>query len=166
MTNENLIQTVLPFLEEIGIEVQFAELNDDCFLPGLSIENGRIIIDMQRLKYPGDILHEAAHIAVVPPEERSTLNAKSIAGRKDNAAEEMMAIAWSYAAAIHLHIDPKIVLHDEGYQGGGSSIADNFSEGKYFGVPMLQWTGMCADDQNAIKLGVNPYPHLLNWLRK
>lgn len=166
MNKEALLSIVIPFFEKNGIAYRYSSIEEACFLPGLSIENGVIIIDKEQLLYPGDILHEAGHIAVVPAAERSTLNAKSIAARKDNAAEEMMAIAWSYAAALHLGIDTKIVFHDEGYKGGGSNIADNFAQGNYFGVPMLQWVGMCADEANAKKLGVNPYPHLLSWLRK
>lgn len=166
MTKEELLGTIVPFVESTGIPVQYGTLEGECFLPGLSIENGSVIIDRERLLYPGDILHEAAHIAVVPTEERSTLNAQEIAARKDNAAEEMMAIAWSYAAAVHLRIDPKIIFHDNGYQGGGSNIAENFSEGRYFGVPMLQWAGLCADEKNAALMGVKPYPQMLSWLRK
>jgi hypothetical protein len=166
MTKDKLLGIIIPFLETTGIPVRYGTLEKECFLPGLSIENGTVVIDNERLLYPGDILHEAAHIAVVPAAERSTLNAKEIAARKDNAAEEMMAIAWSYAAAVHLKIDPRIVFHDDGYQGGGSNIASEFSEGRYFGVPMLQWVGLCADEKNALKTGVSPYPHMLNWLRK
>lgn len=166
MKNEDIINVILPFLEKIGIPFQFTELTKDSFLPGLSIENGSILIDKDRLKHPGDILHEAAHIAVVPGNERGTLNASEIAARKDNAAEEMMAIAWSYAAATHLAIDPRIVFHDDGYQGGGSSIAENFAEGKYFGVPMLEWAGMCMENKKNRQLTTNTYPHMLIWLRK
>lgn len=166
MTKDELLTVVLPFLEEKGIQYRFAPLEEECFLPGLSIENGVIIIDRDALKHPGDLLHEAGHIAVVPADERNTLNAKNIAARKDNAAEEMMAIAWSFAATVHLGIKPEIVFHDDGYAGGGSGIAENFSEGRYFGVPMLQWVGMCADEQRAKEIGVNPYPYLLSWLRK
>lgn len=166
MKNEEVLQRILAFLEQIGIMFRLEELTGDCFLPGLSIENGIVLIDRERLKYTGDILHEAAHIAVVPPAERNTLNAKEIASRKDNAAEEMMAIAWSYAAAVHTGIDPYIVFHDDGYQGGGSSIAKEFSEGRYFGVPMLQWVGMCADGKRAEELNVSSYPSMITWLRE
>jgi hypothetical protein len=166
MKHEEILPGIFSFLEQIGISVQHAELTGDCFLPGLSIENGVVLVDREHLKYPGDILHEAAHIAVVPPAERNTLNAKEIASRKDNAAEEMMAIAWSYAAAVHLGIGPEIVFHEDGYQGGGSHIAENFTEGRYFGVPMLQWVGMCADGKRAEELKVNSYPSMITWLRE
>lgn len=76
-------------------------------------------------------------------------------------AEEMMAIAWSYAACVHLGIDAKFVFHDNGYKGGGSSIAENFKEGRYFGVPVLKWVGMCNNPEEE-----NGYPKMIKWLRE
>jgi hypothetical protein len=165
MNEKKVTEIILSFLHEIGIPVLHREIETDCFLPGLSIQQGVIIIDNKKLEHPGDILHEAAHIAVVPAAERATLDAKEIAGRKDNAAEEMMAIAWSYAACVHLQIPPTVVFHEEGYQGGGKEIADNFAAGRYFGVPMLQWVGMTAEEKRAKEIRVNTYPYMLLWLR-
>ena len=160
-----VLEKCVAFLQAIGIEVHFRRIGTGTFLPGLSIEQGCIIIDKESLKYPGDILHEAGHIAVVPALERATLNATVIEKRQNREAEEMMAIAWSYAACIHLNIDPKIVFHDDGYKGGGSSIADNFRQKRYFGLPMLQWIGLTADEKNAGLLNIPPYPHMIKWLR-
>jgi len=152
------------FLNEIGIKTKFQQLEGHCFLPGLSVRNGAILIDKRQLKFPGDILHEAGHIAVVPAAERELLNADAIEKRPMNQAEEMMAIAWSFAACIHLEIDPCFVFHDDGYNGGGGYIAENFSNKQYFGLPMLQWKGMAADEKKAIELSVKPYPHMLKWM--
>jgi hypothetical protein len=158
------LETCISFLQEIGIETKFEKLDEPCFLPGLSIRNGIIIIDQEALSYPGDILHEAGHIAVVPAAERQSLTASSIEKRAMREAEEMMAIAWSYAACMHLGLDPYVVFHDEGYRGGGSYIADNFANKNYFGLPMLQWKGMAADEKNALKLNLPAYPNMIKWL--
>ena len=163
--DESVLEKCLSFLKLIGIPVHLSTIEAHSFLPGLSIENGCIIIDKASLKYPGDILHEAGHIAVVPAGERQSLNASAIEKRENREAEEMMAIAWSYAACIHLEIDPYIVFHDNGYKGGGSYIADNFREKRYFGLPMLQWIGLTADEKNAPDMQVAPYPHMIKWLR-
>ena len=107
-------------------------------------------------------MHEAAHIAIVPAAERKSLHGFSIAGRKDAPAEEMMAIAWSYAACIHLDIDPAFVFHPHGYKEGAQAIIENFGQGKYIGVPVLQWLGMTstsAHDNKPI------YPAMIKWLR-
>jgi hypothetical protein len=161
---EVYLQKCISFLYEIGIETFFEKLEEPCFLPGLSIRNGSIIIDKEVLSYPGDILHEAGHIAVVPFAERNTLTASSIEKRENREAEEMMAIAWSYAACIHLGLDPYIVFHDEGYKGGGSYIADNFGNKNYFGLPMLQWKGMALDEVNAARQNLPAYPRMMKWV--
>ena len=161
---DEYLEKCIIFLIEIGIKIKFEKLTEACFLPGLSIHNGAIIIDREALAYPGDILHEAGHIAVVSAAERPALTASAIEKREQREAEEMMAIAWSYAACIHLGLDPYVVFHDEGYKGGGSYIADNFNNKNYFGLPMLQWKGMAADEKNALLLNVAPYPYMIKWL--
>lgn len=159
MTTE--LETVLHFLRYIGIETNFCTLDASrCFLPGLLIEGGRILIDLEKLLYAGDLLHEAGHVAVVPEAERVTLDGPTIGSRKDAAAEEMMAIAWSYAACVHLTIAPSFVFHEAGYRGGGAEIARNFKEGNYFGVPLLQWLGMTGRTEDDAR-----YPAMVKWLR-
>ncbi len=158
------LEKCISFLQEIGIETKFEKLDEPGFLPGLSIRNGTIIIDKEALSYPGDILHEAGHIAVVPAAERQALTASSIEKRAMREAEEMMAIAWSYAACMHLGLDPYVVFHDEGYRGGGSYIADNFANKNYFGLPMLQWKGMTMDEVEAAKNNQAAYPHMIKWV--
>lgn len=160
-----LLDKAVAFLQVIGIPVHFHPIETSCFLPGISILNGEIYIDRQQLKYPGDILHEAGHIAVVPAADRKNLNEHTVSEREMREAEEMMAIAWSYAACVHMGIDASFVFHDDGYKGGGSSIAENFKEGRYFGVPMLQWTGMALERKNELQPELPVYPAMLKWLR-
>ena len=155
----------ISFLKEIGISIILAKTDGEDFLPGLSIRRGHLIIDKENLLYPGDILHEAAHIAVVPAAERNTLDAVTIAARPQREAEEMCAITWSYAAAMHLGLPAEFVFHDGGYKGGGNNLAENFKEGRFIGLPMLQWIGLTADAKNAASLNVMPYPGMLKWLR-
>lgn len=161
MNNEHHLQTALAFLHAIGIETKEDKLSPEaCFLPGLMIEEGKILVDREQLRYPGDVLHEAAHLAVVPAAERRSLAGPAIGKRPDAPAEEMMAIAWSYAACIHLGIDPSFVFHNEGYQKGGSSLVENFREGRYIGVPVLEWLQMTTTK------GEGPvYPAMIKWLR-
>jgi hypothetical protein len=77
----------------------------------------------------------------------------------------MAAIAWSYAAALHLGIDPAVVFHDAGYRGGASAILENFTAGRYVGVPLLQWWGMAEGDGDARRRGSQPFPRMQRWLR-
>jgi len=156
---------ITEFLESIDIKIQYQTLEADTFLPGLLIDKNCIYVDKDKLKNPGDILHEAGHIAVVPAEDRKHLSAERIVERENHQAEEMMAIAWSYAACKHLEIDPYYVFHEEGYNGGGNYIADQFNEGRYFGVPMLQYLGMTVDTKMAEKTDRPAYPVMIKWLR-
>ena len=105
-----LFEQCIEFLNKIGIETAFRKIGNKSFLPGLLINKGMIIIDKDALEHPGDILHEAGHIAVVPTFERPGLSEKGIIKRKNREGEEIMAIAWSYAACIYLSIDPFFVF--------------------------------------------------------
>lgn len=161
MYRDSLTSRLAAFVNSIGLRVEPAEIAEDTFLPGLRISNGTILIDEARLSYPGDILHEAGHLAVTPAEKRNTLYGNAGA----DPGEEMMAIAWSYAAAIHMGVDPAVVFHAHGYKGGSQAILKNFAAGRYVGVPVLEWLGMAAGAKTARELNVPPYPHMLKWLR-
>lgn len=164
MNNVILFEKSICFLHEIGIETVYRTIDDEiCFLPGFLIENGKIIVDRNKIKFPGDILHEAAHVALVPSTDRSLLQGKNIGKRKDADAEEMMAIAWTYAACIHLKIDPHFVFHENGYRGGGAAIVENFERGNYIGVPVLQWLGMATTSKEENNKPI--YPAMIKWLR-
>jgi hypothetical protein len=156
-----LTARIVNFLIEIGLEVDAAVLGDETFLPGISVNCGVILIDENKLKHPGDLLHEAGHLAVMPASRRKQLQ-KDV-GKK--AGEELMAIAWSYAALVHLRLEPSVVFHAEGYRGGSDSLIENFTQGRYFGVPTLQWVGLTADNKRAKEIGIDPYPSMIKWLR-
>jgi hypothetical protein len=78
---------------------------------------------------------------------------------------EIQAIAWSYAAALELGLDPALVFHDGGYHGRSASLLMNFALGVYVGVDGLKASGMAAAPLDAERLGVPPYPHMIKWLR-
>ena len=151
---------ILAFLERIGIPVLFETVEGDTFLPAMTVRGGALVVDPARLTWPGDLLHEAGHIAVTDPALRPTLDAVSPDG-----GEEMAAIAWSYAASVEIGIDAAVVFHAEGYRGAGDSLAENFTAGRYFGDPMLHYCGMTVMARHAAEQGVPPYPHMLRWLR-
>lgn len=155
----------IEFLNYIGIETTFRKIGNKSFLPGLLINKGMIIIDRDALEHPGDILHEAGHIAVVPAADRSSLSEKSIIGRRNRETEEIMAIAWSYAACMHLLIDPFFVFHEQGYRGGRDYITDSCSKKSYIGLSMLEKIGLTANEKNARRLHIEPYPYMIKWLR-
>jgi hypothetical protein len=157
-----LVERIASFLNEIGLEVRHGTVGAGTALPGILIDGGVLVVDEATMLYPGDLLHEAGHLAVVPPARRTAF----LHDAGDDPAEEMMAIAWSYAAALHLKIDPTIIFHKGGYRGGGSWIVENFAAGCYFGVPMLDYVGLAVDIARARREGLMPYPHMRRWLRE
>lgn len=132
--------------------VQAGPIPDSSFLPGIHIEQGELVVDEARLCYPGDLLHEAGHLAVMTAERRVSPNGFA----DDGGGEEMAAIAWSWAALLKMGLPPEVVFHEAGYKGGSRSIIENFGSGHYFGVPLLQWMGLTDGG----------YPEMLRWLRE
>jgi hypothetical protein len=160
-----LADRIAGFLTEIGIAVERAQLPDDCFLPGIALERGRLLVDESRLAYPGDLLHEAGHIAVAPAWAREALTGAIDVPGLDASNLEWAAIPWSYAAARAIGIDPAIVFHAGGYHGHSPGLLTNFTAGVPIGVHLLEDAGMTATGPRAAALGVPPYPHMLRWLR-
>jgi hypothetical protein len=154
-----LTERLAGFVRGIGIEAVAANLPEPTFLPGLDVRFGVVLIDETRLSYPGDILHEAGHVAVSDPAERKQPKLAPTLG------DEIAAIAWSYAAVRHLAIDPAIVFHEGGYRGASRAFVQNFSAGRTVGVPLLQLYGLTLEPRFAVAAGVEPYPHMLGWIR-
>ncbi|MFW0718309.1 hypothetical protein [Pedobacter sp. N23S346] len=154
---------ILSFLDDIGIEYSLAPITEETFLQGLKLKTGTLIIDTEKLLYPGDILHEAGHLACMPPNMRKEMS-DNLPSNDLHMGGEIMAIAWSYAACIQLNIDATVVFHKDGYKDASQSIIENFERSMFIGLPLLQWLGMAYDDQQAQILGVKPYPEMQKWL--
>jgi len=157
---------IVDFLHSIGIEARAADLAaEDCFLPGLRLDRGSLLYDEQALTWPGDLLHEAAHVAVAPPEARPLFTGAAEVPGLDMGRLEHAAVAWSYAAALAVGIDPAAVFHEGGYRGRSPGILATFAAGVYPGANLLEEAGMTATGPRAEALGVGPYPHMIRWLR-
>jgi len=160
-TQHAMTEEIVAFLRQIGLAVQAGRVAGETIFRGIKVEHGVLFYDPAQLQFPGDLLHEAGHLAVKSPADRQRAEA-NLGG---DAAEEMMAIGWSYAAVLHLQLPPEVVFHAAGYQGGSQSLLANFAHGRFLAVPMLQWIGLTQDQQQARELGVLPYPHMQAWLR-
>ncbi len=152
---------ILDWLRQIGLGVRFAPLGTETFLPGVTLEPGGLVVDPERLLYPGDLLHEAGHLATMLPAQRPATgpNAGSDMG------DEIAAQAWSYAAAIHLGLPPETIFHTTGYKGAAESLIQTYRDG-CAGVPLLQWMGLTLDANQARASAVPAYPHMIRWLRR
>jgi hypothetical protein len=161
-----LTQSIVAFLRTIGIPVHEGIVGDDSFLPGLVVERGGIVFDAARLTWPGDLLHEAGHIAVTPAAQRSLLP-ESLSGHPiDAEGGEVEATAWAWAASVALGLDPEVLFHEGGYHGKSAGLVMTYSLGVHPGCRGLADAGMTLVGDQARQAGVAPYPHMQRWLRE
>lgn len=158
---------IIAFLRhEVGLLVLDDALLDDTFLPGLEIRGTTIVFDGSRLKNCGDLLHEAGHLALLPKAVREWHRANGLPIPTAMMDEiELGALAWSYAAAVHLALPPELVFHADGYHGRSEGLLLGFSLGVFPGLTQLESRGMAAGTKRAVELGVQPFPAMLRWLR-
>lgn len=153
------LKDVVVFFDAIQLEYRFEQLASKTFLPGLMIQEGRLIIDPDKLTYPGDTLHEAGHIAVTPEAGRPALTG-DVHKCGHDPGDEMAAIAWSWAALQAIGGPPEFLFHPDGYKRGSESYIEAFSSGHGFGYPLLAWYGMT-------EMPTEPggFPSMKLWLR-
>lgn len=160
--SNELTRQIVRFLTGIGIEVVSARLVEQTFLPGISVQEGKLLVDESKLLYPGDLLHEAGHLAVVPAETRTQLSGEVVVPGFNMDLVEAQAIAWSYAASLHLGLDAKVVFHESGYRGQASGLLRNFELGVCPGAAGLEQMGMTRVGASGEG---DKYPRMTKWLR-
>jgi len=159
------VKKVIFFLKEIGIDIVEKELGET-FLPGLELGPNCIYIDYSKLLYPGDILHEAGHLAVTLPAERKLVGTVEISKDWPTQGDEIAALLWSYAALHHLQLPAEFVFHPNGYKGSSEWFISNFTSGNYMGLPLLEWMGLCLGKEKAEKEQKMPFPAMQKWIRE
>jgi hypothetical protein len=160
-----LIARITGFINRIGIPCREERLQEGTFLPGIEIKEGGISYDPELMKYPGDLLHEAGHMAILYTADRVQAGASNINGDLDAGGAEMGAIAWSWAALTELELEPSVVFHEYGYKGDAAGLIERFSGGRYVAVELLQWMGMTTAATRSQGPGDIVYPKMKNWLR-
>jgi len=160
---QDLTQKIVAFLIGVGIPVREGPVATDSFLPGLSIVNGALVYDRLSLQWPGDLLHEAGHIATTPTAMRALLSDSLEQAAFVPHGGEAEATAWAYAATVYLGLAPSVLFHQGGYHGKSASLITTYSCGVYPGCHGLAQAGMTL-------LGVDaastlPYPQMTKWLR-
>jgi hypothetical protein len=148
LTNQqDILECIINFLNSIKIMVVEKKLSDDTFLPELSIKGSTILMDLDKLKYPGDFLHEAGHIATTEERVRQFIGTENIESNWPTDGDEIAAIIWSYAATYHLNLDLKIVFHPNGYKNESEWLIEQFTNKNYIGLPLLEWMSLCNKDE-------------------
>jgi hypothetical protein len=139
MEPEEVIRRCYAFVQSIGLEVEERPISGKTFTPGITIEGKKLIVDRGQMKYPGDLLHEAGHIALLTEEQRKKLNGDATMGAQENEGYELGVLSWSYFAALHAGVPPDAVFHPHGYKGDSEWLLENFRNKKYIGLPLLEW---------------------------
>ncbi len=163
MKKSDLFSEIVPFIRSIGLEVSEISLNRETFIPGIKIENGELFYDSNILEFPGDLLHEAGHLAVMLPEERRQASGNLEPGKSKKSSLELGVICWTYAALVHLNLPLEVVFHPKGYRGNSDWYKQRFLAGDYIGLPLLQWMGLCTGDREE---GTPEFPRMIKWLRE
>ena len=152
--SDDVLDRIVAFLREIGLEVVTGPIEGETFLPGVRVDAGRMLVDPAAVAWPGDLLHEAGHLALVPAERRPATTGEVDVPGVPMGQVEPAAMLWSYAAALHLGIDPALVFHGGGYRGRGPDLLRTFSLGVYPGMPVLAGAGLADRD----------FPRMRRWL--
>lgn len=163
---QSTLDAILTFLHEIELSASEGFVPPDSFLPGLRVSRGTLVFDRAALRWPGDLLHEAGHIAVTPSSLRTALDDSLDSSGSVPHAGEVEATAWAYAAIVHLQLPPSVLFHEGGYRGHSAGLIMSYSHGVYPGAFGLAQAGMTVVGTEAQLAGVAPYPRMTRWLRE
>ncbi|ASG25363.1 hypothetical protein [Nitrospirillum viridazoti] len=185
------LDPIVGFLRDIGFTVKYGAGAQGGFLPGVNIAAGVLHVDPETLVGPGDLLHEAGHMAILPLRLHAQLGRDLEADmRAAIAAEagpglpadprlsvplqqgEMMAQAWSYAAALHLGVPLECIFfpgsyHVDAYEGP-HPMQRWLEAGTHHGLGGLAHVGMTGFTGVFALMGDNglpPFPQMSRWVQ-
>lgn len=177
------LEKAVQFLRSAGLHVSF-QVGARGFIEGVRICQGGLLVD------PGcrvsALLHEAAHLGVVPAQYRHLLSDDIDTGVRemlrhlraldlfpDDPLEravlhcsdpEATALAWAYG--VHLGIPGELVIMDDEYDGSGAEIRFLLEAKAYIGINGLQHAGgFTRASDRYTWLDVPTYPALAQWLQ-
>lgn len=153
------------FLISIGIAVEERALSSGTFLPGLELGPNCVYVDPEQLAYPGDLLHEAGHLAVTTAAQRQAIGTPDLEEPFPTDGEELGAVLWSYAAAVHIGLPLEVLFHPNGYKDQSAWLIDSFRSGNYIGLPFLEWAGLTLGRERAATAGKEAFPAMVKWIR-
>jgi hypothetical protein len=162
---DDTLACITDFLNGIGLQVQPGSVPADAFLPGVRLHRGTLVYDAAQLRWPGDLLHEAGHLAVTPSRLRPLLDGALDGDDGATPVTEVAAIAWSWAACVHLGLPAEVLFHEGGYGGRAAALRLTFEMGVYPGAHLLAEAGMTTMGATGAAAGVAAYPQMQGWLQ-
>lgn len=173
------------FVRSIGVPVSLVR-NVDGFLPAIRIETGGLLVDVDRC-YPGDVFHEAGHLATIPAQFRALATGELsvvqqamdewlqahpdglLSDPEDAVCRQILqcgeaeATAWQYAAAHAVGLPQAWLFSPGAYDGEDDMVLFGLRTNSYLGINGLQaarWT--VARRSSTIDGPV--YPEMCQWL--
>ncbi|MBS7671678.1 hypothetical protein [Croceicoccus gelatinilyticus] len=171
------LEKVAEALLEIGLEVVWDE-SASGFLEGIEIRNG--VLHVSRSAVASDLLHEAGHLAIMPPIIR-----RQVTGDVEDAAHAVDAIyeahrgndaflesplmrallqmsdteatAWAYAFGLRCGLAPDQIIRGSTYDGAGDEIRLMLGMNCYLGIHGLKAAGFIENTKQ--------FPELRKWLQ-
>lgn len=180
---------IIDFLNKIGIEataVDGSEKLKGAFTPHVLILEGRLEVDIYQV-FPGDILHEASHCAIIPARFRKLASGnlndvfKAMAAYAEEHPEGLLtypedpvsraiiqcgdteATAWQYAAAQEVGLPDELLFPKGSFQGNAEENLLRLKVKQHYGINGLQAAGWTFLRDLAGK-GLPVYPKLAHWL--
>ncbi|WP_109153779.1 hypothetical protein [Azospirillum sp. TSO5] len=189
MYHPEALEPIVAFLRGIGMQVEFGEGGLDGFLPGVNIRAGVIHVHPETLMGPGDLLHEAGHMIVLPRRYWPSMNRDMQADIEALLAEqtardgtpdpvlvravrqgEIMAQAWSYAVVLHLGLPQECLFFPGSYKHmeyqGIHPILAWIERGTHYGQLDLAEAGFTGFSGMFAYMGENglaPFPQMAKW---
>lgn len=188
-SNKQWSMAILEFLNRVGIPA-IAVTGDEAvakaFTPHVLIKNGTLEVDVDHV-FPGNILHEAGHLAIVPAPFRHLASGTLGAVQKAMGAyfeanpggmmvypedpicraimqcSDTEATAWQFAAAQEVGLPDELLFPDDAFDGQGPENLQRLKANSYFGINGLQaagWTRVRANPRSTVPV----YPKLAFWL--
>ena len=114
------LPVIVDFIRSLGIDVRAEALEAGTFLPGVVLRDGGVVYDPEGGLHPGDLLHEAGHLALLPPAKRGVAGGDLTEQFPEEAGAEIGVILWSFFACRHLDLAARVVFHADGYRQGHS----------------------------------------------
>lgn len=182
---------VIDFLRRIGLRVDEATSTAQLagsFLPDVLVQEGGLVIDAAKA-FPGDVLHEAAHLAVIPAQFRPFANGdlneveermarylnenpmglatypEDPLSRAILQAAEAEATAWQYAAAVEIGLPERWIFPMKSYDGTRVSLLRSLRHNQYMGINGLRAAGWTTLRPNPHQPHIPTYPKLKFWLQ-
>jgi hypothetical protein len=177
------LRRVIDFLNEIGLPCSVSP-GVKGFLPGVRIELGTLLVDPNA--FPGDVLHEAGHLATMPGRFRRQasdnidtvlrLMLDTVDFSNPDVGEARAAIqcgdpeatAWAWAAGEHIGLVPGQIIALSHYGGTGGEIREMLRARAYVGIHGLSSAAFCVTRPGAMEKirGLPAYPKLAMWLQQ